>query len=51
MDYSIPTLGFGENGSIFEIITLGYQLFSSEETVILTFSVMIDQGIDLELIR
>lgn len=51
IEYSIPTIGFGPNGSIYEILTLGYPLTTSRDTLILVFNVIISQDIELELIR
>jgi hypothetical protein len=51
IEYSIPCLGLGFNGSIHEIITLGYPLNLPDQTISLVFSIVIDQSIDLELIR
>lgn len=51
IEHSITTFGYGQYGSIYEILTHGYPLVFSDSIVTLEFNLVISQDTDMELIR
>lgn len=51
IDHSITTLGYGINGNVWEIVTLGFPTNEPSDNFILNFTLLINRGVVVELIR
>jgi hypothetical protein len=51
IDGSIATFGYGLNGNIWEVVTFGFPIDEPSDNFILNFTLLIDRGVVMELIR